>query len=230
MVNSVQGQAAQASPGSPWLLAQLPAGTGTAALCPVASAKLSLEKGAALPRLQQLLGRKQVLGNMAAAVFPASPAVAGRESSPSLPGWHQVHRSSSGEPALAQVDYHPRAGTLCSALPLPPPSHPLGSQPGSHLHPPTVLPLPPCQPQQAVGLGGGLASPCPFCCGQARLGGHGHLPFLASIRLLNSCPVSLKCFWLRLLSAFHFLWFAWIWAVRVIKKNPQAVDKHLRKG
>lgn len=69
MVNAVQAQPAQASPGSPWLPAQLPAGTGTAALCPVASAKLSPEKGAALPCLQQLLGRKQVLGNMAAAVF-----------------------------------------------------------------------------------------------------------------------------------------------------------------
>lgn len=67
----------------------------------MASAKLSrelgqdtMEKGAVLPRPQQVLGRKQVRGNMAAAFYPATPTAAGpeagKESSPSLPDWHQV--------------------------------------------------------------------------------------------------------------------------------------------
>lgn len=131
--------------------------------------------------------------------------------------------SSSDDPALAQKVYYPLAGTLClappcSAVPLPLPSYPLGSRPGSHLHPPT-LPGSPCHPASLNrlqagsqwGWGAGLASPCLFCCGQGRLGGHGHLPFLASIRLVNSCPISHKCFclWLRLLSVFLFLWFVW---------------------
>lgn len=67
---------AQASPGCPGLCALLPAGTGAPALCPVASAKLSwelgqdtMEEGAALPHLQQVLGGKQVWGEMAAAFF-----------------------------------------------------------------------------------------------------------------------------------------------------------------
>lgn len=78
--------------------------------------------------------------------FPVAGWEVGRGSSPSLPDWHQVHSeqlSSEPDPALAQMVYYPLAGTLClappcSAVPLPPPSDPLGSGPGSHLHPPTL--------------------------------------------------------------------------------------------
>lgn len=190
-----------------------------------------MEKGAVLPRLQQVLGRKQVRGECGSSVFSLWPGgrLAGRAPLPCQTGTRGT-LSSSADPALAQMVYYPLAGTLClappcSAVPLPPPSDPLGSGPGSHLHPPT-LPLPSWQPRQAagwesMGLGGGLASLCLFCFGQARLGGQGHLPFHASIRLVNPCPVSHKCFclWLRLLSAFHFLWFACVKAVRAIKKT-----------
>lgn len=90
----------------------------------------------------------------------------------------------------------------------------------------SILPLSLCHPASLSRLWAGSLG----VWGVVWLGGHGHLPFLASIRLLNSCPVSLKCFWLGLLSAFHFLWFVWIRAVRVIKKNPTSSGQKPQEG
>lgn len=101
----------------------------------------------------------------------------------------------------------------------------MARKPPPFSHPPWL----PCslkelQAGRMWGCGGGLFSSPPFCCGQARLGGRGCLPFPASIRWVNSCHVVyfshvLLCFWLGLLSVLHFLWFVRIWAIEGIYKN-----------
>lgn len=203
---------AQASPGCPGLCA-------TPALCPMASAKLSrelgqdtVEKGAVLPRPQQVLGGRQLWGDLAAAFVPAplprpGGRLAGRAPIPCQPGTRGT-LSSSGE-----LPWHRWVITHCRH-PLPPPpcsqslflypltlwDHGQGEPPSSHSRGSLCHPASPCHPASLTrlwagspwGRGDGLDSPCFFCFGQARLGGHGHLPFLASVRLVNSCPASHK--------------------------------------
>lgn len=126
----------------------------------------------------------------------------------------------------------------CSAVTLPFPSY----LPGSHLRPP-AFPGSPRHPASlnrvqagsAWGCGGGLVSLCLFCCGQVRLGECGRLPFLASIRLVNSChAVSFSCVLVPLARAPVCISLSMVCldlgSQSNFKKTNSQVDKSLRKG
>lgn len=174
------------------------------------------------------LGRKQGWGNVSAAPFPATPAVAGPEgwqrAPPSLSDGDQVHAGAAQVMcALIQMAYNPLACTLLggdSFSPVlsagitarePPPS--------SHL---SQLSLPSCQPQwgaaaSACGCEGGLVSP--IFSAVAKQGWEDisvcfSLP-ASDWRVPDTWSVSHVCLflWPKPLSVFHFLWFVWMWTV-----------------